>query len=1130
MSDIVAICQKACRVILLMVIVLYGKKVCKISYNDYPSNLDGITIEAPNDAVALSESIKIEQPDDSSVTVMNTPAIMFVIDNSGSMFIPHQYNKNLKDSTYELARDPEGNRFSVTKSLIDSLYEKDPASEVGLTVFGSELHYDTTGELGVVVKSGSFFSVPGSFKIFLQLNKEYEELGKKMTGYEFISHYLETEIVEDTIAINTSLAGQTIKLRDTVVEFTMLKNLRTDFRSYTGTNIDLAFDAVLKSLTGTTAQKKNQYTIFFSDGVPSGSSGNDFADGKGVPTTYTIFFSPDMVAPNILKTMNTNIQNNGYSSSNPKSELWPFDNSSHDDLLEFMVENILNKINADITTKPVEITINGKTNGKWENDHFVFSDEFELIGDLSPFKFDISYLLETKSSDGSVEVETINEEVDFSVERLENPTFLDSLVVEYWDREILFYADGSEINALDEKSEEFELRFKESRIDCNYRYEDVEIVLTSTKMGDELTVSLDEKDEHNFRKTVVVDFKASSADKGDYVLQIAPDDEIVAFFKNPNLRLDTLTATLGTDISNSLIVESATYLDKDADGFVDEITMDYRSLLPISDEIADDLKKVIKLPSFRSFEITDIDVKSDELLLSVDEDRDEFQTYCSSKDVIKIEEKDLDSILIESQSIEVIDKIAPVIKDEVVSVVRGVDKTILTVTFSEEVQDFDSDEPLLLYDGTSKYGCKLAIENSDDNTYRFEVTDGFEDMKSGDSLHIAFSANIIGDTLGNWQRNKKNIKREISVSEEIAVTSAAYYDGTCDGHPDTIRVKLESVSDLDDVSVEKLVSIFELPSYRELEIKDDDVELDGKTLILPVKENREEINTGTTDEDVLTVKEKEFDGYFVKGNEFAIDDEMAPVIKSNPVLYINTLDDDKDDTLRVTFSESVEDPDEEHLLKFYREESSFEGELDLISHNDDNAVFGINGFTKDKRELLKGDSVNVNFGLWDFEDNEQKKSFNIKRAIDVKLLLPKIKVKLIAVNPYIIKETTIPDEVVEFIEDVDKYELDESDSGYVGCLIMTQFEPESLLGQIDMEIDGTITILDKVGNTIVEKVTMEFVKELGQLVYIWNGKNSLNRTVGGDSFVITSAIQLQIANGRKMQFQDEIVISTKKDD
>lgn len=1129
MNNLVSTCQKVCGLLLLLAAVLFGKEVCKISYHDFPAELDGITIEVPDDAVSLSEAITIKQPDDSSVTLMNTPAIMFVIDNSGSMFIPHQYGKNYPDTSYELPRDPDGNRFTVTMSLIDSLYKKDPSSEVGLTIFGSELHFDTTGELGQVVKTHPFSRTYGSFKVFLQLNKEYTEKGKTRTGYDFLKYYLESEIVTDTIAINTGSSFNPIWIRDTIVEFRMLKNLRSDFRDYTGTNIDLAFNAVKKALPGASAQKKNQYTIFFSDGVPSGSSGNEFADGKDVPTTYTVFFSPDMVAPDILKTMNKNIQENGFSSSNPKSELWPFDNSSHEELLEFMVENILNKLNADITTEPVEIKINGKSNGDWIDGQFVFTEQFPLIGELSPFKFDISYSILTKTSDGTEQLDTINEEVDFSVERFDNPSLLDSLEIEYWDRDILFYKDGSKLGALDETSTEFELRFKESRVDCNYRYRDVEILLTSAKMGDELLVALNEKDEHNFRKMVTVDFKANSADNSDAVLQIAPDDTVYAFFQNPSLPLDTLTALLGTDINNSITIDSAIYYDENADGFVDKISLAYSSLLSVDEAMEEPLVDLITLPSFREFEITDMVIKSDKILLTVKEDRENFQTFCSSKDVITIAEKDLGSVVVENCTIAVQDSVAPVLLDTILIVERGVDETVLTCIFSEDVQEITTDKPLAFYSGTSSYDVTLEEKESKGTRYRFIVSEGGEQFENGDSVHISYRYNSIGDTLDNWQRNQKNVKRLLTVVDEIVVNKAAYFDGDRDGHPDTVAVELISHGDLDEVDVTKLIEFLELPSFRNFKVYKDEAVLDEKKLIIPVAERREQINTAVTDDDLLAVSAANFGSCFISDAAVAIQDSMAPVIKSNPVLYINTLSDEAEDTLKVQFSEEVEEPDEERLLRFFREKSSFEGELKLISFDTDNATFVVDYFTKDKKELLQGDSVNVNYGLYDLNDNEQKSSRNIKRPIDVKLLLPKVTVSLVAVNPYSINKTVVPEEIIDLLEDVEDYELDQSDSGYVGCLIMTQFEPSSLLGQVDCEIEGVITLLDKVGNTLVEKVDMEFVKELGQLVYIWNGKNSFNRTVGSDSFVASAAIKLRINDSKEFQFQKDLLITTQEE-
>lgn len=1126
MNNVLATHQKIWGILLWAFLIVNADKVCKISYHDYPANLDGITIEVPEDAVSLSEAITIKQPDDSSVTFLNTPAIMFVIDNSGSMFKPHQYDKNEKDSTYELARDPEGNRFTVTSALIDSLYEKDPNSQVGLTVFGSGLHYDSTGEVTKYIDPDDFSNMwNGTFVTFLQLNKEYENKGKMDSGFNILKFFLEThELTEDV----TFTDANNNKIGDTTVTYTMLKNLRRTYKSYTGTDITLAFDAVKASLEFTEVDVKNQYTIFFSDGVPSGTSNDDFKEGKGVPTTYTVFFDPDMEAPAVLKEMNKNIQDNGYSSSNPKSELWPFDNSSHEELLEFMVENILNKISGEITTEPIEITINGKSNGVWEDDTFVFTEQFPLIGELSPFKFDISYLLKIKTSDGKEEVDSINEEVDFSVERMTNPDLLDSLEVEYWNRDILFYEDGEEISALNEKSEEFELRFREEHIDCNYRYSDVDIILRSEIMGDELTVRLDEKDEHNFRKIVAVDFKANSPDNSDDVLQISPNDRIIAFFANPRLPLDTLTEVLATDISNSLRFSSAVYFDMDANGSVDKIECKYSSLLPISDDLKEKIEEQFELPSFRKFSIDSTEIKNSTFTLFVEEQRDEIQTFTSDEDVIKVSEKDLDSIIIDKVTLEIIDSVAPVLADKEVLVEKRLDGDVLTVTFSEELEDISSESPLYFYneDG-DRYQCILEVDETKNGRYVFNVTDGIENISNGDSVHINFSENIIGDNLNNWQRNSKNIKRLIKVREQFRFTEATYYDKDADGHPDILEVLWESGSGSLDIDTDKLVALLSLPEFRDLKIDKEEVELTDRKLNIPVEERMEDINTAVTLDDVLKVKSGTEGIWYIHSTEIDIVDSMAPVIKSNPVLYVNSMEDDGADSLSLFFSEEIEDIDSDTPLRFFHEKNDLVGELSVLTHDGAYVTFEVLSLEEDVSELIAGDSVNINKGVADNNGKEQKNRKNIRRPIDVRLILPKIDVDLIAVNPYKIKETVVHDDVIAAIDDVEKYALEMSDSGFVGCLLMTEFKPRSLLKQLDIEIEGTISILDKVGNVLVESAPMEYVSDFNELLYIWNGKNTLKRIVGGDSFVAVANIRLTINRNRSYEYREEVIISTK---
>jgi hypothetical protein len=157
------------------------------------------------------------------------------------------------------------------------------------------------------------------------------------------------------------------------------------------TDISLAFEAALQAFGASSIATENQYIIFLSDGEPNVASSHNagrFArrfdyvsgvlQGVSVPTTYTVFLSSvgtrDM-CPLTLDTvsiiprgadglprnfyealesaglpvgatvsgMTHNIRNNGYSASNPDSDIWVLE-ADYGDLLSLMMENIIERI------------------------------------------------------------------------------------------------------------------------------------------------------------------------------------------------------------------------------------------------------------------------------------------------------------------------------------------------------------------------------------------------------------------------------------------------------------------------------------------------------------------------------------------------------------------------------------------------------------------------------------------------------------------------------------------------------------------------------------------------------------------------------------------------------------------
>jgi hypothetical protein len=111
------------------------------------------------------------------------------------------------------------------------------------------------------------------------------------------------------------------------------------------TNINIAFEAARQEMSTAVNPRDRQFVIFFSDGAPQGTDqmglvSDYFMQGTNVPTTFTVFFTPNATAPASLQTMTANIQNNGYSTTNPNSALWTIQ-TSYNALLQLFMEHVI---------------------------------------------------------------------------------------------------------------------------------------------------------------------------------------------------------------------------------------------------------------------------------------------------------------------------------------------------------------------------------------------------------------------------------------------------------------------------------------------------------------------------------------------------------------------------------------------------------------------------------------------------------------------------------------------------------------------------------------------------------------------------------------------------------------------
>jgi hypothetical protein len=333
-------------------------QVCSVALQACPKTLEGTTIQVPEDAVWLDPRLPFctEQVQVQTGGTMPPPSIVFIIDNSGSM------NGN----------DPNEQRFTVTRNLLDSMYKAAPATKVGIVVFSRRLNYDH--------RDNAFFKQadlgdPNQHDSYIPLTALNANIGGRLgidtlkallgfTGSGELNHA--TTFPATRVSSNSGWPAENV--RD-------------------GTDITLGFLAAKQALIGDNNAKDNQYFIFLSDGEPTGvdvirqGTMMDWVQGVNVPTTFTVFFTNSSTPPGNVQTMNTNIRNNGYSASNPKSNTWAI-NLQASQLLPLLSSSVLNPIFANKPATPASASlVSGATTASTTtlgSGHFVFPGKVPL--------------------------------------------------------------------------------------------------------------------------------------------------------------------------------------------------------------------------------------------------------------------------------------------------------------------------------------------------------------------------------------------------------------------------------------------------------------------------------------------------------------------------------------------------------------------------------------------------------------------------------------------------------------------------------------------------------------------------------------------------------------------------------
>jgi hypothetical protein len=374
-------------ILFLVTTQLQADKICNFKLKNCPEDFNGKVVYVPENVSSISPDFKVCIP----VTVIENgtstpPSIVFIIDHSNSMMGSTGY-------------DRDGSRFLVTSALLDTLYNKFPDAEVGLVVFYDKLYFNSEDD-SMFKKLPDGFAGPQELtnQAYVPLMKLNVKQKNGQTGIEYLKYILQTKKIVSSV-----------RRTDTTWSTDMVYQ-PTGYERSGGTHINVAFDAAKEAIKTSTYAKENQYVIFISDGEANETTEptpvTEYEKGVAVPTTFTVYFTgaANATAPASLTNMTDNIKANGYSTSNPASQLWTIQ-TNFETLMKLVMQNIFNPLIFSLKQKPMSLTINNKSYTSI-SDSSTFDIGNGLILNDSITHFDIAVKYSVKSDSLNVQKDT----------------------------------------------------------------------------------------------------------------------------------------------------------------------------------------------------------------------------------------------------------------------------------------------------------------------------------------------------------------------------------------------------------------------------------------------------------------------------------------------------------------------------------------------------------------------------------------------------------------------------------------------------------------------------------------------------------------------------------------------------
>jgi hypothetical protein len=1047
-------------------------QICEISIKGCPEDINGKTLYVPPEVIAISSSIHTCEFDTIRESIdKDAPAIMFVIDNSISM-------KGWNDGSRDVSNDLLGARFTVTRSLVDTFYNAYQETKIGVTAFVYSLYFYKPDH-PLFVNMGTMVDTLRN-QSYMPLLKLNEKVRDDSTGRDILKALLQTHVI--TNDSNGGFANKTVDL--------IYQPPKRQIEQ--GTNITNAFDAAKKAFENCGVPKDRQFIIFLSDGEPTPDPDNDhlrFERGENTPTTFTVFFnSRSSTIPQSIVRMSNNIKRNGYSSSNPLSEVFVL-NANHDALMKLISEKIMTKILDVRTGSPHLVKVNELQSETRVGDNFVFTKRFPLNDKETDINLDILYKL--TSSVTSATQDTLIK-TQFKVVR-QNGELSSELIKNCWNQGVItFYYNGQPITAINESMKDsIEIRFNPG----SEKYVGVPMVLSQTagSSHDKDTIFL------KLVNTIWVGKFAHQVNispvTGNKIVEHHKADTITAFFKNPDISLDTVTSVLPSVVVKQIKITAVTYFDRNADGFIDSLFFS-ATMNSIEKNDLDVIIDKTTLPSLRLFEIVGSSLQNNGFGLIVNEKRGGTpETFVNTTEKVITETASFPGGgEINGGEFSPIDSVAPVIvaAEHISSTGSGNDS--LKVQFSENCNRLTNVNSILFKkrDG-EQYVVNININGSWQNknyTGAIESVQSGMKIDQGDSVWINPASKVM-DKMSVIQDNAANRKVIISKIKNISFSKAVYFDRNADGYIDSVTISL-SGSAVEKEDLEEIKSSIKLPVFRMFTI--DSIAIENRMIVLNVKENRDgnPVTNVNSDEKIEITGSALATGGFIVAGSIIPEDKVAPVIVSSEIKYsaLNGID-----SISILFSESVLSVSTNEIFLFETKDSKVvKTELDKSGTLKIDTYLTILKSTENGYTFQSGDRIWINV-INRIEDNNgtiQTNSLNRHAPITVQAppfsLVPKV-----VNNPYNPNDNffVIPPKITDI------YRQNGMTPPVRGMIIIV--EPNRELEK-NVVLSATLSIYDVVKNSIVENAKMAFDVNSKRLVLMWDGRNRNGRLVSTGTY------------------------------